>query len=177
MAIIIPEFPESIRHAEKTLGERGLCAVAEAAKVVDLDRYAHAVLRYARAVDAVEKARAEWAEYGSPMLTTHINGATVSHPLVRLIRDLESDAAAAGRAIFIDPASAEKHAPGGQAGRAVAKDRRARHDSPPATTRRSASAPPVVELNPRIYGERPVFDTDGRPVPLATLAKDRTRSG
>lgn len=175
--MISSDLPEAIREAAADLDETGQRALETAAINVDVERYPFSVLRYARAVELAERTRAEWRDHGAPLLSTHINGATVVHPLVRLLRDLESDAAAAGRAIFIDPASAEKRAPGGQKGRAVAKDRRARHDSPPATTRRRANEPPVVTLNPRIFGERPIFDDDGHPVPLVTIAKDHARSG
>jgi hypothetical protein len=116
-----------------------------------VDRYGHAVLRYARAVELVERTRDEWASHGAPLLLTHTNGALVIHPLVRLIRDLESDAAIARRSVFLDPATVEKRAPGGQRGQSWAKDRRPAITSPQpqvATSRRDM--PPVVTLSQRL---------------------------
>jgi hypothetical protein len=140
-------IPEAIRDGAADLDEHGWHAFAAATRAVDVERYAHAVLRYARAVELVEQTREEWASHSSPMLLTHTNGALVIHPLVRLIRDLESDAAIARRSVFLDPATAEKRAPGGQMGRSWAKDRRPSTTSPEPTVAASGrEMPPVVTL-------------------------------
>ncbi len=139
--------PGSIRDGVADLDEDGRRAFAAAASAVDVERYPHAVLRYARAVELVERTREEWARHGSPLLLTHTNGALVIHPLVRLIRDLESDAAIARRAVFLEPATADKQSPGGQMGRSWAKDRRGA--SPPGAprARNGREMPPVVTLS------------------------------
>lgn len=151
MVIDTSEIPDAIREAVADLDEHGCRAFAAAASSVDVDRYGHAVLRYARAVELVERTRDEWASHGAPLLLTHTNGALVIHPLVRLIRDLESDAAIARRSVFLDPATVEKRAPGGQRGQSWAKDRRPAITSPQpqvATSRRDM--PPVVTLSQRL---------------------------
>jgi hypothetical protein len=154
MVIDVSAVPEAIRAGAADLDEDGRRAFAAAASAVDVERYPHAVLRYARAVELVERTREEWASHGSPMLLTHTNGALVVHPLVRLIRDLESDAAIARRAVFLDPSTAEKRAPGGQMGRSWAKDRRIPAASPLSRSARSArDEPPVVTLSRRRHGD------------------------
>lgn len=167
MMMILSDLPEAIREAAADLGENGQRALETAASAVDVERYPFAVLRYARAVELAERTRAEWRDHGAPLLSTHINGATVVHPLVRLLRDLESDAATAARSVFLDPATAEKRKPGGQVGSARAKDRigAARRD------RHSATG-----LDPRVYGSMPVFDDEGNPVPLVQKAGEPRRS-
>ena len=161
MMMISSDLPEAIREAAADLDETGRRALATAASAVDVERYPFAVLRYARAVELAERTRAEWQDHGAPLLSTHINGATVIHPLVRLLRDLESDAAAAAKSVFLDPSTAEKRKPGGQVGSARAKDRIG------AARRSDRSA---TGLDPRVYGSMPVFDHDGNPVPLVTKA-------
>ncbi len=148
MTTIPLDAPDAIREGVADLDAHGLRAYISAASAVDVERYPFAVLRFARAVEIVEQTRADWVDHGKPILSTHINGALVAHPLVRLIRDLETDAAAAGRACFLDPSSAEKRAPGGQMGRTWAKDRRlvsrGAIDLPPVITWRDP--PPEIEL-------------------------------
>jgi hypothetical protein len=154
MVIDVSTVPEAIREGVADLDEDGRRAFAAAASAVDVERYGHAVLRYARTVELVERTREEWASHGSPLLLTHTNGALVVHPLVRLIRDLESDAAIARRAVFLEPATAEKRAPGGQMGRSWAKDRRIPAASPVSRSARSAGdMPPVVTLSRRLRGD------------------------
>jgi hypothetical protein len=152
MVIDVSTVPEAIREGVADLDEDGRRAFAAAASAVDVERYGHAVLRYARAVELVERTREEWASHGSPLLLTHTNGALVIHPLVRLIRDLESDAAIARRAVFLEPATAEKRAPGGQMGRSWAKDRRAPSSPRPGLTvfgEGGRAEPPIVRLSSR----------------------------
>ena len=97
----------------------------------DPEKFADAVLRFARAIDMVEEVRTEWISYGRPKLFTHSNGAVVPHPLVKLLAESEKDAARAGRALKLEP-DALKNPRGGVQGRAVASDRK---------------APPVVKLS------------------------------
>jgi hypothetical protein len=135
------------------LDEDGRRAFAAAASAVDVVRHVHAVIRYACAVELVERTREEWAGHGSPLLLTHTNGALVIHPLVRPIRDLESDAAIARRAVLLEPATGEKRSPGGQMGRSWAKDRRVPTGSPlPAGGSDGREMPPVVTLSRRRRG-------------------------
>jgi hypothetical protein len=90
----------------------------------DPERFADAVLRFARAIDMVEEVRAEWVSSGRPKLFTHSNGAVVPHPLVKLLAESEKDAARYGRALKLEP-EALKNQQGGVKGRSVAKDRQA----------------------------------------------------
>ena len=117
------------------LGDAGRRAFVLAARHVESlpepERFADAVLRFARAIDMVEEVRAEWVSYGRPKLFTHTNGAVVPHPLVKLLAESEKDAARAGRALKLEP-EALKNPRGGVQGRAVAIDRQ---------------APPVVQLS------------------------------
>lgn len=159
MMPILSDLPEAIREAAADLDDNGQRALETAASAVDVERYPFAIIRYARAVELAERTRAEWQDHGAPLLSTHINGATVVHPLVRLLRDLESDAAAAARSVFLDPATAEKRKPGGQVGSARAKDRqmpaRPHRPEPPIVTRREwSNEPPVVRLSRRVLDER-----------------------
>jgi hypothetical protein len=120
------------------LGECGrrafIMALAHIEKLPDPDRFADAVLRFARAIDMVEEVRAEWISEGRPKLFTHSNGSVVPHPLVKLLADSEQAAARAGRALKLEPDSIKGARGGSPMGRAVAKDR---------------VSSPVVELNPR----------------------------
>jgi hypothetical protein len=117
------------------LGTAGQRAFKMAARHVeslpDPDKFADAVLRFARAIDMVEEVRAEWISYGRPKLFTHTNGAVVPHPLVKLMAESEKDAARAGRALKLEP-EALKNPRGGVKGRAVAPDRK---------------PPPIVKLS------------------------------
>jgi hypothetical protein len=117
------------------LGDAGRRAFVLASKHVESlpepEKFADAVLRFARAIDMVEEVREEWISYGRPKLFTHTNGAVVPHPLVKLLAESEKDAARAGRALKLEP-DALKAPRGGVQGRAVAKDRK---------------APPIVKLS------------------------------
>ena len=117
------------------LNESGRRAFVMASRHVeslpDADRFADAVLRFARAIDMVEEVRDEWNAAGRPKLFTHSNGAVVPHPLVKLLAESEKDAARAGRALKLEPETL-KNPRGGVMGRAVSPDRKA--------------APPVVKL-------------------------------
>ena len=92
-------------------------------KLPDPERFADAVLRFARAIDMVEEVRAEWIAEGRPKLFTHSNGAVVPHPLVKLLADSEQAAARAGRALKLEPEAIKGNRGGSPMGRAVAKDR------------------------------------------------------
>ena len=117
------------------LNESGRRAFVMASRHVeslpDADRFADAVLRFARAIDMVEEVRDEWNAAGRPKLFTHSNGAVVPHPLVKLLAESEKDAARAGRALKLEPETL-KNPRGGVMGRAVSPDRKA--------------PPPVVKL-------------------------------
>jgi len=115
------------------LGEAGRRSYDCALRSVGSDElYLHAVERYARAVDFAERVRAEWVDYGKPYLYDHVNGAKVIHPLVKLLRDAERDAAVYARDVLLDPSAATKRKPGRPMGSAHAPDRK---------------APPLVKLS------------------------------
>jgi hypothetical protein len=112
------------------LGDAGRRAFVMASEHVDKlpepERFADAVLRFARAIDMVDEVRAEWIAEGRPKLFTHSNGAVVPHPLVKLLADSEQAAARAGRALKLEPDSIKGSRGGSPMGRTVAKDRVAR---------------------------------------------------
>jgi hypothetical protein len=118
------------------LGDSGRRAFVMASehveKLSDPERFADAVLRFARAIDMVEEVRAEWQAAGRPKLFTHSNGAVVPHPLVKLLAESEKDAARAGRALKLEPESIKGARGGSHMGRATAPDRK---------------APPIVKLS------------------------------
>ena len=118
----------SVMSCPDDLGPDGRRAFVMASKHVDVladpERFADAVLRFARAIDMVEEVRAEWVSSGRPKLFTHSNGAVVPHPLVKLLAESEKDAARYGRALKLEP-EALKNQQGGVKGRTVAKDRQA----------------------------------------------------
>jgi hypothetical protein len=118
------------------LGEAGRRSYDCALDAVGGDElYLHAVERYARAVDFADRVRAEWIDYGRPLITDHVNGAKVVHPLVKLLRDAEHDAATYARDVLLDPSRPPKRKPGRPMGSAHAPDR---------------VAPPVVTLSRRL---------------------------
>lgn len=98
--------------APADLGEAGLrafdTAVLQVSTFAVPEKYTEAVLRFARAVDAVDRTRADWIDRGRPLIAEHSNGAIYTHPLVKQIQDAEREAARAGRALYLEPASAEK---------------------------------------------------------------------
>lgn len=99
-------------EAPDDLGAAGLrafdTAVAQVNTFTQPEKYADAVYRFARAVDAVERTRADWIDRGRPLIAEHSNGAIYTHPLVKQIQDAEREAARAGRALYLEPAVAEK---------------------------------------------------------------------
>jgi len=95
-----------------------------AAESVDAERYPHAVLRFARAVDLEERLRAEWVDLGRPMLVDAPNGTPYAHPLLKLIREAAADTSAAARTVLLDPEKAKPRSKGGRPmGSASAPDR------------------------------------------------------
>lgn len=108
------------------LDKHGLRAFDVAAERVsdaaDVDNYYDAVVRFARAVQMVEKVRAEWIAEGEPLLFEHSNKSLVPHPLVKLLAESEKEAARAGRALKLEP-SAVKSPRGRKAGDNLSADR------------------------------------------------------
>jgi len=101
----------------------------------DLDaskKFYDAVLAFARATEMVEVARREWVSLGRPWRTINPNGAEGIHPIVKVIRDLESDAYRARRALKLSPDTIKRAGPGRPPGAGSASDRK---------------APPVVKLS------------------------------
>jgi hypothetical protein len=111
------------------LGEDGRRAFEIGAKQVDSfadpEDFAHAVVRFARAVDLVVEVRAEWDSHGRPKLFTHTNGALVPHPLFKMLQSAESDAAKYGRALKLEPNAIKRAGPGRPPGASSAPDRKA----------------------------------------------------
>lgn len=109
------------------LDRHGLRAFAVGAErvadAIDVDNYFDAVVRFARAVQMVEKVRREWIAKGEPLLFEHSNKSLVPHPLVKLLAESEKEAARAGRALKLEP-SAVKSARGRKAGDNLAPDRK-----------------------------------------------------
>jgi len=105
-------------------GARALeVALASIERLPDRDRFVDAAIRYARAVDLAEELRAEWIDYGRPKLYTVNNGTLVPHPLVKMLREAETDAARFGRALKLEPAAVKRSTIGRPPGAASALDR------------------------------------------------------
>jgi hypothetical protein len=98
-------------------------AAAQVAGFPDSDKFYDAVLAFARAIDMLESVRRDWVSHGRPWVTTNPNGAEGVHPLVKLIRDLESDAHRARKALQLEP-DAIKRAVGRPSGAASSFDRK-----------------------------------------------------
>ena len=109
------------------LGPDGLRAFDIAANQVagfsDFEKFYDAVLAFARAIDMLESVRREWISHGRPWVTTNPNGAEGIHPLVKLIRELESDAHRARKALQLEP-DAIKRAVGRPPGATSSDDRK-----------------------------------------------------
>jgi hypothetical protein len=106
------------------LGKDGQRAYRFAAGQVDAELYADCVRRYAFAVDLAAMIRQEWRERGAPLLAVAPNGVEYVHPLVRMLRDAEADAALASRAVFLDPSRQPAARGGRPMGAASAPDRK-----------------------------------------------------
>ena len=101
-----------------------LLAVEQVCNLPDWQKYEHAIVRFARAVDMVAFARAEWADAGSPALMIYPNGAAAPHPLVKMIESSEVAAARAGKELGLLPgADKEKRPVGRPPGAASARDK------------------------------------------------------
>ncbi len=101
-----------------------LLAVEQVCNLPDWQKYEHAIVRFARAVDMVAFARSEWANEGSPALMIYPNGAAAPHPLVKMIESSEAAAARAGKELGLLPgADKEKRPPGRPPGAASARDK------------------------------------------------------
>lgn len=90
------------------------------------ERFYDAVLAFARAIDMLEAVRADWVSHGRPWVTTNPNGAEGVHPLVKLIREFESDAHRARKALKLEPDAIKRATAGRPPGAASAADRAAR---------------------------------------------------
>ena len=101
-----------------------LLAVEQVCNLPDWQKYEHAIVRFARAVDMVAFARTEWADAGSPALMIYPNGAAAPHPLVKMIESSEVAAARAGKELGLLPgADKEKRPVGRPPGAASARDK------------------------------------------------------
>jgi hypothetical protein len=147
MTVDLSQLPPALELAALELDEPGRAAIAQAAETVDPWRFHLAILRLGRAVDMLERTRADWVDHGRPLVLEHANGSQAAHPLVKLQRDLEADVAAAARAVMLEPSTAERRAPGGQLGKPRSADRRA-DLTQPARKRSWPNEPPVVKLGP-----------------------------
>ena len=101
-----------------------LLAVEQVCNLPDWQKYEHAIVRFARAIDMVAFARTEWADAGSPALMIYPNGAAAPHPLVKMIESSEVAAARAGKDLGLLPgADKEKRPPGRPPGASSARDK------------------------------------------------------
>ena len=72
------------------------------------DGFDGVIRRYSRAVILAERVRREWEAAGAPLVAEGSTGQLTTHPLVRLLRDVERDAFTYGAALGLDPAAATK---------------------------------------------------------------------
>lgn len=105
------------------LNAEGQRAYAIAADRVGDEQYHFAVERFARAVDMSSRLWAEWVELGRPLLLEAPNGVRYPHPLIKLYREWAADAAAASKAVLLDPSQVKHSRPGRPLGSTSAPDR------------------------------------------------------
>ena len=124
-------MPTEPSHLQPPLdiGPEGLRAFDVAAAQVsgfpDSEQFYDAVVAFARAIDMLEAVRRDWISHGRPWVTTNPNGAEGVHPLVKLIRDLESDAHRARKALKLEPDAIKRAGPGRPPGASSSTDRKA----------------------------------------------------
>jgi hypothetical protein len=111
------------------LGADGRRAFVVAAEQIggfaDSERFYDAVVAFARAIDMLESVRRDWLAAGRPWVASYPNGAEAVHPLVKLIRDLESDAHRARKALKLEPDAIKRAGPGRPPGASSSTDRKA----------------------------------------------------
>ena len=112
-----------------------LLAVDQVCNLPDWQKYEHAIVRFARAVDMVAFARTEWADAGSPALMIYPNGAAAPHPLVKMIESSEVAAARAGKELGLLPGADKEKRPVGR--------------PPGASSSRDKAPPPMVTIAKR----------------------------
>lgn len=98
-------------------------AAAQVAGFPDPERFFDAVVAFARAIDMLESVRRDWVSHGRPWVASYSNGAEAVHPLVKLIRDLESDAHRARKALKLEPDAIKRAGPGRPPGAGSSADR------------------------------------------------------
>jgi len=114
----------SVKLGLSLAGARALdVALASIEQLADRDRFVDAAVRYARAVDLADELRAEWESYGRPKLYTVNNGTMIPHPLVKMLREAEADAARFGKALKLEPAAVKRSTIGRPPGASSAPDR------------------------------------------------------
>ena len=90
------------------LGPAGLAAWGRALRALDghpdPDLLAEAAARYAYAVDLARETRTAWFAQEQPLTVEYPNGIEAPHPLLKIIRDAEADAAKFALALGIDGA-------------------------------------------------------------------------
>lgn len=119
--------PAGLRTPGKGAFKRALAALE--AREIDPTHYMDTIVRYARAVDDEEGARAMWVSAGRP--TIGHGGATgsaeVEHVLVKIVRDAAKHANDIGKQLGLDPNSVQravpKKVPGRPMGGASSPDR------------------------------------------------------
>ena len=115
----------SLRASLSAPGVRALeVALSSIAALADRERFVEAAIRYARAVDLADELRREWDDHGRPKLYTASNGNLIPHPLIKMVREAESDAARFGKALKLDPASVKRSTTGRPPGSTSAADRK-----------------------------------------------------
>jgi hypothetical protein len=88
------------------LSPAGLAAWGRAKRALeshaDTDLFVEAAARYAYAVDLASGSRETWYEADQPLIIEYPNGVTAPHPLLKVIREAEHDAARFALALGID---------------------------------------------------------------------------
>lgn len=100
--------PDGLSAATRAAHRRAVRALGDQE---DRDRLSDAVGRYAYAVDVADRARREWRKAASPLLITHPNGITSTHPLIGVMRDAEKDAARYGEVLGLKPGGVAHRGP------------------------------------------------------------------
>jgi hypothetical protein len=91
--------PEGLQSAGLAAWERAMRALRGHP---DPDLLWEGVARYAFACDLAHESRQAWLALGQPLVIRYSNGIEAPHPLLRVIREAELDAARFGLAVGID---------------------------------------------------------------------------
>lgn len=98
----------------------------------DQELFLEAIEQYARAVERSHRVMQEWIELGRPLTDFGSMRQTIEHPLVKMIREHEKNAAELAKRVGLEPNARAKGRPGRPVAATSAPDRG--NSPPPAVT-------------------------------------------